>query len=79
MVVDSGVPSCLCLSLHPTSASRVTGNGGDWDGRLGSLGDLAEGISAQHAHIMSDAGLAGPLPELLFPSVLLATALIFFV
>ncbi|KAI0402909.1 hypothetical protein F4802DRAFT_573624 [Xylaria palmicola] len=27
-------------------------------------------------NIMSDAGLAGPLPELLFPSVLLATALI---
>ncbi|KAI0454594.1 hypothetical protein F5B21DRAFT_474409 [Xylaria acuta] len=26
--------------------------------------------------IMSDAGLAGPLPELLFPSVVLATALI---
>ncbi|KAI1355696.1 hypothetical protein F5Y01DRAFT_150620 [Xylaria sp. FL0043] len=50
--------------------------GGHWDGRLGSLGDLAEWITARHAHIMSDAGLAGPLPELLFPSVLLATALI---
>jgi len=48
-----------------TGLSRVT-----WRG----------GISARHArNIMSDAGLAGPLPEFLFLSVLLATAFVLFV
>lgn len=35
------------------------------------------GYPRNSRNIMSDAGLAGPMPELLFPSVLLATALIF--
>lgn len=35
-----------------------------------------KGYQRDMRNIMSDAGLAGPLPELLFPPVLLATALL---
>jgi len=77
--VDSGVSSCLRLSLHPTSASRVTGNGGTGMADWALSVTWRRGYRRDMRNVMSDAGLAGPLPELLFPSVLLATALVLFV
>jgi hypothetical protein len=77
--VDSGVSSCLRLSLHPTSASRVTGNGGTGMADWALSVTWRRGYRRDMRNVMFDAGLAGPLPELLFPSVLLATALVLFV
>jgi hypothetical protein len=64
-------------NVFPASAFMVTGNQGGLDWQLGSLCDLVEGnISALNAHLMCEAVVGWPISGILFPSVLLATALL---